>query len=125
MKIEIKKYPIPWRFSNSKMFEEYKGTPKDRLFTHYIKVDGFEPMPYSKEYIDEHGEQNTIDGFKRHINIMAGAGKVINTESHTDYGQSVIFPDAVLDALKENLTEMFNSGKLKSEDIFPDLFKGE
>lgn len=70
MEIQLKKYPIPWRYSNSKRFEEYKGTPKDRLFVYYIKVDGLEQMPYSQEYLDEHSEESVIDGFKRHMELM-------------------------------------------------------
>lgn len=59
-KPKLKKYPIPWRASNSVKMGIKKGDDNDVLFTHYIKMKGEPIMSYSQEYINKYGEEEVI-----------------------------------------------------------------
>lgn len=64
MKIKLKKFPIPWRFSNSKKF---KHLDHGQTYTHYIKEPGRGISIYSSDFVGCEGEEKIIRYYKNHM----------------------------------------------------------
>ena len=61
MKIEFKKFPIAWRFSNS---EKLSYLDRGQTYTHYIKEPHRDIVIYSSDYIECEGEERIIEKYK-------------------------------------------------------------
>ena len=64
MKLKLKEFPIPWKFSNS---DKWIDLDRGQTYTHYIKEPGRGISIYSSDFVECEGEEKIIKYYKKYL----------------------------------------------------------